>query len=258
MARGERAASERRFDDARRAFEGAVALGELAFGPESLEVARALGDLGSAIARARIDAHAHTLTTPESFDIAKRTLDIYERAYGTNDRRLHHPVEHYGAALEGMGRLDEALATYERAAALAEPLEDGDSLLLLRLSMALARGGRISDALDVVDRIGAFPGFGATLAPSALVIVEQSCPCAIAIACPIAGRVLATVERMLEATTSADERLPLLESRARTLVRLGRRTEGERAAEEVYAAQVARGAMHEHMALRAWMKAALG
>lgn len=254
MARGERAASERRFDDARRAFEGAVALGELAFGPESLEVARALGDLGSAIARARIDAHAHTLTTPESFDIAKRTLDIYERAYGTNDRRLHHPVEHYGAALEGMGRLDEALATYERAAALAEPLEDGDSLLLLRLSMALARGGRISDALDVVDRIEAFPGFGAMSAPSALVIVEQSSP----IACANAVRVLASVDRMLEATTSADERLPLLESRARTLVRLGRRTEGERAAEEVYAARVARGAMHEHMALRAWMKAALG
>ncbi len=254
MARGERAASERRFDDARRAFEGAVAIGELAFGPESLEVARALGDLGSAIARARIDAHAHTLTTPESFDIAKRMLDIYERAYGTNDRRLHHPVEHYGAALEGMGRLGEALATYERAAALAEPLEDGDSLLLLRLSKALARAGRISDALDLVDRIEAFPGFGAMIAPSALVIVEQSCP----FACANAGRVLASVERMLEATTSADERLPLLESRARTLVRLGRRTEGERAAEEVYAAQVARGAMHEHIALRAWMKAALG
>jgi len=172
---GEELTKKRSLLAAREVLEEALALTEEIHGPESLEVAKVLGLLRRAIALQRTGEQA-----PEELALAERIYLIYERAYGIDDRRMHHPMEHYALSLEGAGRTEEALRLYARAAELAEPLEKGDILLLYCHARALAEAQKIEATLKVVDRMVAVetmeaPGWqtGRTFSPLAILALEQ-------------------------------------------------------------------------------------
>lgn len=134
--------------DALRVLEDAVRYAEKVHGPESLETRDVLALLERAIGLARVDDTA-------IFPIAERMYRISLGAFGSSDRRMHHPMEHYARSLEMAGRREEALGYYARAADLAEPMEKGDVVLLYSYARALAEARRTEEALGVVDRMRA-------------------------------------------------------------------------------------------------------
>ncbi len=146
--KGEELTEKRSLLEAREVLEEAVALAEQLHGPEALEVAAVLGLLRRAMALPRAGEH-----DPEVFALGERMYLIYERAYGTDDRRMHHPMGDYALSLEVAGRSEEALRLYARAVELAEPLEKGDIVLLYCHARALAEAQQTEAALRVVDRM---------------------------------------------------------------------------------------------------------
>lgn len=134
--------------EARAVLGEAVALAEQIHGPESLEVAEVLGLLRRAMALPRAGEH-----DPEVFALGQRMYLIYERVYGTDDRRMHHPMADYALSLELAGQREEALRLYARAAELAQPHEKGDILLLYCHARALAEAQQTEATLKVIDRM---------------------------------------------------------------------------------------------------------
>lgn len=146
LSRGEHLTERRSLVEARLVLEDAVRLAEQVHGPDSLETRGALGLLERAIGLA-------WLHDPAIFPLVERQYRISLGAFGPSDRRMHHPTEHYAGALELVGRSEEALRYYARAVELAEPLEEGDIVLLFSYARALGEARRTPEALRVVDRM---------------------------------------------------------------------------------------------------------
>ena len=141
----------RRFDEAARELDLALALRRRAFGEEHIEVARTLTALGN-LARARGELE-------RALELHGRARAIDERLLGAGHPAMGRHLHNIAGALRLLGRHDEAMQSYEAALVLErEGLGEGHPAVgITRNSMGLVR-------LDQGDTPGARAHFEAALA----------------------------------------------------------------------------------------------
>jgi tetratricopeptide (TPR) repeat protein len=92
--------------------------------------------------------------TNEAFQATEGTEEVFQKAGDT--KRQGMAVSNRAAALEGMKKWQEALAEYDRAAALFEQIGEGDMHSMVRKAAAninLKRGRLVDSQMDVYDSL---------------------------------------------------------------------------------------------------------
>jgi len=145
LRRTGRRASEETHDLALRA----IALKEELYGPDHLEIARSLVNLGI--------IYAGTRRYAESDSIFQRVRAIREAALPEGHGEIVYAIALQGTSREGAGDLPGAIALYEEAIGLAEARGDSASsdvnVARINLGHVYAQMGRYAEAREIFDRL---------------------------------------------------------------------------------------------------------
>ncbi len=141
-------AAHTEFVPAKGLFERAVAISEAAHGPDAIELAGILGNLGNLL---------HELgELPAARAALERALAIEENAYGPGHPAVASSLVQLGNVLVDSGCLPEAHAAIERALAIQEDLYGSDhpelAHTLNNLGILLTQTGELPDARTAFER----------------------------------------------------------------------------------------------------------
>ncbi|MFL6235128.1 MAG: tetratricopeptide repeat protein [Thermoanaerobaculia bacterium] len=128
-------------------FKRALAIREARLGPESVEVADVLNDLGTALAAQRRFDDAEVAL--------RRSLAVQERLWGDRDPRVAKTLHNLSGVALYRGRLDESERLLRRALAIREAVLPADDLDLAgsreALALLLSQQGRSAEAVRLLE-----------------------------------------------------------------------------------------------------------